>query len=305
MSLEQSGKGRKTIIGIIWTASLVIAMIAGFFAATRFQGVWPGGAFSGPEGKRRLIIEMRLNLARAAEKEKCAVIAQNDDEAAGYADQSRAAAAAVDRDLSALERLIGKDGAPRERELLRQFRDSWKSLQQIDGQLLLLESQNTDMKAIGLANTIGADLLQKFHDDLVKLPAKAAPAVRRIEFEKYAAQAETGMLNLAVLQMRHISAQTPADKNAVEASMRSAGMKIASALRALETLNGRKGNAYLKSAYTEYTEYLHVNAEIVRLSRLNSNNSSIEISLGKKRLADTECDRNLKSLLTAIATEGI
>ncbi len=298
MDLGQSGAGRKNI-GVIWAASLVAAVVITFFASSWYQSL-PGNAGSGAESKRRLITEMRTDLARAAEKEKCAVISLTDEESGNYADQSRAASASLERDLAALQGMIGRSGSGKERDQLKKFETSWKNLHQIDTELLVLAAQNTDMKAIGLSETIGSELLQKFHDDLARLSLRVNPPTRRLELEKAAGQAEIAALNLAALQMRHIHAPSIAEKTAIETTMKSYEQKGGAALRALETLTGKKSNPFIKGATTEFSEFLQVNEEIVRLSRINSNQSSIEISLGRKLLADTECDRALKELLTSV-----
>jgi hypothetical protein len=298
MALDQSGAGRKNV-GIIWAASLAAAVVITFFASSWFHSL-PGNAGIGAEGKRRLITGMRTELARAAEKEKCAVIALNDEEAGNYADQSRASSATLDRDLASLQRMIGRDGSGKEREILQKFETSWKNLHQIDSELLLLAAQNTDMKAIELSGTIGAELLQKLHDDLARISVRVTPPARRIETEKVAGQAEIAALNLAALQMRHILSSSIAEKTAIETTMKSNEQKGSAALKALDALAGKKSNPFIKGATTEFNEFMQVNEEIVRLSRINSNNSSIEISLGRKLQADTECDRALKALLAAV-----
>jgi hypothetical protein len=298
MELGQSGAGRKKN-GIIWAASLAAAVLITFFASTWYHSS-PGNAGNGVEGKRRLITEMRRELARAAEKEKCAILALSDEESGNFADQSRASSVALDRDLDALRRMIGRNGSGKEREMLQKFETSWKNLHQIDSELLMLAAQNTDMKAIELSGTIGAELLQKLHEDLARISLRVTPPARRSETEKVAGQAEIAALNLAALQMRHIHAPSIDEKTAIEATMKSAEQNGNAALRVLDNLAGKKSNPFLRGATTEFSEFMQVNEEIVRLSRINSNNSSIEISLGRKLLADTECDRALKALQTAV-----
>jgi hypothetical protein len=299
MERGQTEAGRRKI-GIVWAASLVATAVVVFLASSYFLGAFPGNAGGKTGRKQMLISEMRTNLARAAEKEKCAVLSLNDEESRDYADQSRAASEKVDHDLRILENLIGQSGTDRERELLKKFDGLWKNLRQTDMELLESAEQNTNMKAIDLSGTIGSELLQKLHDDLSKIAMKVNPPSRRTELDRIAGQAEIAALNIAILQMRHIQAPSTAEKSAIETSIKGAEQKGNAALKTLQALAGKKGNPFMKGAITEFGELLQVNEEILRLSNINSNRRAIEISLGRKRLADAECDRALKAFQASV-----
>jgi len=61
-------------------------------------------------------------------------------------------------------------------------------------------------------------------------------------------------------------------------------------------MTGRKSRVYIREAITDFSELMRVNEEIVRLSTLNTNRNTAAISLGKKRMAEAECDRTLEAL---------
>ena len=295
MDSRQSGAGRIKI-GIIWALSLVVTAVVAWFGSSRIQGGATANAGSPSVRRQMLVAEMRMNLARAAEMEKCAVLSDRDEESANFADQSKRASAAVDHDLGRLRKLIGEQGTGRERELLGKFELSWKSVKQIDDSLLVAAPQNTNVKAIELSGTIGAELIQKFHENLGKAAVKVTPLSKRLEMEKLAGQAEGAMLSIAQLQMRHIHAPSVTEKTALENPMNDARKKAEAALKSMEAVSGKKGNPLLNGAATVLGEFMQLNEEIVRLSKIDSNYWSAEVSLGKRRLADTECDRELKEL---------
>ncbi|NTV01666.1 MAG: hypothetical protein HGB04_02640 [Chlorobiaceae bacterium] len=295
MDSRQSGAGRSRI-AIIWTLSLVVTAVIAFLASSRIQGGLAGNAGDPAVRRQMLVAEMRTNLARSAEMEKCAVLSDRDEDAGNFADESKSSAAALDRDLGRLRKLIGEHGSSREREQLDKFDSSWKNLKQIDAELLVAAPQNTNVKAIELSGTIGAELLQKLHDDFGKAALKAASPSKRVELEKLAGQAETAVLNIALLQMRHIHAPSPADKRAIESSMNESRKRAEASMKTMEAAAGKKSGTFLNGAATVLGEFMQLNEEIVRLSKIDSNAGSTEISLGKRRLADAECDRELKSL---------
>ena len=91
---------------------------------------------------------MRLALASASEAEKSAVMATTDQDSQTFADQSRAATAAVERGRKELEELLQTGGTKSEQDLLAQFSQAFAEFQRIDKDLLDLAVQNTNLKAL-------------------------------------------------------------------------------------------------------------------------------------------------------------
>lgn len=288
MAQGRTGNG-KGMIGIIWAASLVATAVAVFFATSAFLG-----SDSGTSGRKQLLVqEMRLNLARTSDREKSAVLAQNDEDSINFADEARSASDAVERDRRALARLLAKEGSENERALLDKFDTSWATLRQADATLLESAGQNTNRRAIELSETICDDLLQKFQDDLSKLTQSVNPPARRIEMQKLAGQAGTSALRIALLQLRHISAPSAPDKATIETSMKNEARKVSAALATLESMTGKKSSPFIRSATSGFSQYLQVNDEIVRLSNIRA---TVGRSIEERRTADAACDRLLREL---------
>jgi hypothetical protein len=292
----KKGAGRK--IGVIWAASLVATALITLFASSCYIRSWHRDANSLSLQKQALLADMRINLVRSVEKEKSSVMAPNDEQSRNYAEQSKSSSAQVDRDLKNLQRIIAQGGSDKEHDMVKKFETSWNNVHQIDAVLLESAVQNTNIKAVELSNTIGADLLRKIDDNLVKLTAKVTPPARRSQMEKLSSEVIIAVRNIAIAQSRHINAAADTDKKGIEASMPPEGLKADTALKTLDRMTGGKSRPYIKEAIADFGEFMRVNEEIVRLSHLNTNRSAVELSLGKKRLAEAECDRTLKSLQT-------
>jgi len=293
MSEGKAGAGKKT--GFMWVASLVATALITLFATLYIQNASllnEGGSLQ----KLTLLADMRVNLVRSVEKEKSAVMALNDEGSAGFAEQSKAAARAVTRDLKKLETITSKRGSDKEKELVGKFSKSWEEVQLIDTDLLESAMQNTNVKAVSLSNTIGTELMHKIDDNLAKLTAKVTPAARKTPMEIIAVNTGLAVRNIALFQSRHIDAATEADKNKLEASIRAEQEKVNAALKTLDKMTARKSRVYIREAMTDFSEFMRVNDEIVRLSRLNTNRKTAALSLGKKRMAEAECDRTLEAL---------
>lgn len=291
--MSGAGKAKR---GIIWAASIVATALGTLLVSSLYWHAWPTNGVSRDARKQALVADMRISLMRSVEMEKSAVMALDDEDSRDFADQSKSASEVVERDRQRFEKLLAKGGSKEERDLAQKFDSSWNTIRQIDSVLLESAVQNTNMKAIELSNTVGADLLQKFDDDLTKLTRQVMPVTRRNEMDKFAGQAKTSVLKIAVLQWRHIQAPGAAEKAPLEISMNEEARKADAALKTLTGMSGKKNHTFIKDASSQYTEFVNLNQEIVRLSRLNTNRATVDQSLGKKRITTAECDRTLKAL---------
>jgi hypothetical protein len=293
MSGEIAGTGRKT--AILWAVSLIATALVTLFATLNIQNASFMNS-SGSVQKQALVSEMRLNLMYSSGKEKYAVMSTSDEESASFAEQSKTAARAVDRDLKKLEKITAKSGTDKEKELVRQFAGSWEEVQKIDSGLLESAVQNTNIKALGLSNTICIELQRKIDDDLIKLTDKVNPEMRKTQMDNLATDARLSVRTIALLQLRHIEAADETGKKSIETSIKAEQGKVNAVLKTLDRMTGRKSRVFIREAISDFNEFMRVNDEIVRLSTLNTNKSTVEISLNKKRMAETGCDRSLEAL---------
>ncbi len=98
-----------------------------------------------------LVQQMRVDLSRASEAEKSAVMAITDEESKTFADQSRRASSAVERERVDLERLLQSGGDRGEQRTLSEFSQAFAEYQRVDSELLDLAVKNTNPKACSLA----------------------------------------------------------------------------------------------------------------------------------------------------------
>ncbi len=294
MKADEKEAGKS--IGLAWAASLVATALITLLASFWFQSAAIMGGGSAGSQKLALLADMRMNLARSAEKEKSAVLSANDGDAAGFAEQSKAAASKVGRDLKKLDAVSEQSGSEKEKELVAKFGASWRELQQIDAGLLESAMQNTNVKALDLSSTIGAELQQKIDGNLAKLTAKVKPEWKKAQMDKIAGETRLAIRNIAILQMRHVNATADGDKKRLEASMQAEQAKVGAALKSLDKMTGKKSRVFIREATTDFGEFMRVNSEIVRLSTLNTNRSTATLSLGDKRKTEAECDRTLEAL---------
>jgi uncharacterized protein YPO0396 len=76
-------------------------------------------------------------------------------------------------------------------------------------------------------------------------------------------------------------------------------------LTALEARTPRSAAADVTAATIALDEFAKINAEILSLSRRNSNVRSLALSLGRKRTVAAICDDHLRQLNDALASHGL
>jgi hypothetical protein len=72
------------------------------------------------------------------------------------------------------------------------------------------------------------------------------------------------------------------------------------ALNRLQALVDQASRPFVDEAKASYLDFREINAEIIELSRRNSNVRSFAVSLGQKRKVTAECQENLAALQAAV-----
>ena len=252
------------------------------------------------KAKRIALVEsMRLNLASASEAEKSAVMAITDADSQIYADQARAAATTVDQARTELGELLQTGGNQNERDLLAQFSNAFTEFQRIDKDLLDLAVKNTNLKASSLAFGPAAAALTEMDAALARLVSDDVKVTRLADDVRIAA------LRLQTLLPPHIAEESDQKMDEMEAQMTREDREVRRSLDALSALPGLSDNPDLKIATTSYARFNETRAQILKLSRENTNVRSLTISLTQKRKVMSVCQDALVALQQAIQNEPI
>jgi hypothetical protein len=240
--------------------------------------------------KAQLVSRMRADLYAAAEAEKSAVLAETDQASVDFANRARAAADQVAASLKEYKAL--PTGKPGEAELLRRFEDAFAEYRKADEEVLDLAVQNTNLKAYALSFGPAADALAKMEQAL-KPVMDARGGGKSAEAALLAARALNEALRIQTLHAPHISEKTEPRMDELEKRMALADKGVRADLSALGAVAGQKTAAPALAAYEEFHK---ITAEVVRLSRLNTNVRSLDLSLGRKVKVLAVCDEALQAL---------
>lgn len=254
-----------------------------------------------------LIEQMRLALASASEAEKSAVMATTDRDAQSFADQSRAQVAAVERGRKELEELLQMGGTKTEQDLLAQFSQAFAEFQRIDKDLLDMAVQNTNLKAYSLAFGPAADVLNEMDATLSRVVAQnvssTSPDARQVM--QLADDARIRALRIQTLLAPHIAEESDRKMDELEALMAKEDLEVRKDLEGLVSLLKPGGNSDIETATSCYARFNEIKAQIIKLSRENTNVRSVAISLNQKRKVMLMCQDALAALEQAIQQEPI
>jgi len=263
---------------------VIAASLAGAVACTGRTG-----ALTDLIEARRLAAEMHVEFMKAAEASNRAVMSDTDAASTAAAEQAAGSRKVVSRDQQALRQLIAKLGYGDDGAILEAFGTRFNTYQQLDDEILPLAVENTNLKAQRMsfvdARAAAAAVRSALSGD--RSPASSA--------------AQIGVLEILALQAPHIAEPGDEAMTRIEAEMAAAETDVRTALTELRrSLPKPQSDA----ATAAFDRFMAVNADIVKLSRRNSNVRSLALTLGKKQTITAECDSQLQALEHALAQHG-
>jgi hypothetical protein len=246
----------------------------------------------------RVSSDLRLQFTRAADASNRAVMADTDEASSAAAHEAERATKAVQQDIDTLHTILDNLGDRAESAQLDAFKKRFDEYRTLDATILPLAVENTNIKAQRLSFGPGQDAETAFRQ-AVSAAAKTAGANPRID--GLAARAEAAVLEVQVMQARHIAESDEAAMTRMETAMAASETAARKALEAMKPLLTAGGGSQLAAAMAALDRFTAINAELVALSRRNSNVRSLALSLGKKRTVTAECDDLLQALEDALA----
>ena len=254
-----------------------------------------------------LVEQMRLALAWASLAENNAVMAATDQDSQSFADQSRAQVAAVERGRQELERLLQTGGAKTEQDLLAQFTEAFAEFQRINKDLLDMAVQSTNLKAFRLAFGPAAEVLKEMDAALsrivVQTAQSASPEAGHVI--QLADDARIRALRIQALLAPHIAEESDRKMDEMEAQMAQEDLEVRKDLEGLASLLKPGGSPDIETAMSRYAKFSEIKAQIIKLSRENTNVRSVALSLNQKRKVMLMCQDTLAALQQAIQQEPI
>jgi hypothetical protein len=263
----------------------------------------PDPAFTQLAEARRLADDLRVQLAKTSNASDRAVMADTDEESAAFARQADQATAAIESGSAALSTKLQSLGYAPEQHTLQDFRDHFAAYRKLDHDVLDLAVQNTNLKAQRLSFGPVRETADGFRDAL-QAAGQLAPAKDRCRVDGLLARAELAVREIQILQAPHIAEPNEAAMTKIESQMTE---RLAAAREALKSLGAGASGAMAKqltTASAALDRFDKLSAELVALSRRNSNVRSLALALRRAPQLVAACDGSLAVLQEALAKEG-
>jgi len=245
--------------------------------------------------KAQLVIAIRQTLLESVEAEKSAVLATTDEESIARAQDAQRSTAEINRLRSELGPLIAADARPEEVDKLAAFDAGWTELEAVDQRLLALAVANTNLKATQLSAREGGNALNRFVDVLVDMQrtTNEPDALRTLS------QASVAALRVQPLLLVHIPMADAADMTRVEQQIHELSDEVDRNLATIRR-DAQPSPAQIEQASQAWADFQRVAADVLRLSRENTNVISFDVSIHEKHDKTKQCVSALSALLAAV-----
>lgn len=259
---------------------------------------------TGLDDSRHLTAELRLQFSKAVEASNRAVMADNNEASVAMAREAEKSLKAVEQGVAKLSPLLRALGFERELGILNEFGTHFSEYQKLDSRILGLAVENTNLKAQALSFGPASLAAATFRDSLAPVAA-GSKAKDRGRSEALIAQALLAVREIQVLHAPHIAEHDDASMTRMEKEMADLDAKAQGAIKALEELAAPDARPAIASARAELDQFRAINAQIVELSRRNTDVVSLNLALHKRPTLSGACDERLWALQDALAKQDI
>jgi hypothetical protein len=296
------GQETKNKLTVFWPWLLTAAVLG----AVTLIGMNNSEDYNPFEAKFRkvdLLSTMRIQLLESTEAEKNAVLAITDEASADFADQARRTANAIETSRKEIESIIHQDNLPQEIALIDEFNSCWSQYRELNETVLNLATQNTNLKAQKISANQCAQEMEHFEQSLSRIISRNTQANRCnnvVSLSSYAAL--TASLKIFALHKPHIEEASDQEMDKIENSIKAYDESARTALTSLHDIVELRGDEDLKNAEVAYQEFMNLTADVLRLSRMNTNIKSAALSLGKNRIIASQCQEILTTFKETVQT---
>jgi len=253
---------------------------------------------------RRLSTDLLVQFTRVVDGGNRAVMADTDEASIAFARETEQTTQLVQRDVEALKPVLAGLGYSQEARLLEDFQQRFSEFRALDTTILGLTVENTNLKAQRLSFGPAQQAADAFRDALEPI-TRSVPTQAPWRVAALAATAVAAVREIQALQAPHIAEPEDPVMGALEERMMTAEATARAALQAIDGLLPSESRPRLSAATAALDRFMSANAEIIRLSRRNSNVRSLALSLGQKRTLTARCEETLRSLQDALEQRSL
>jgi len=263
----------------------------------------PETALEGLVAARQQSADLLVQFTKAADAANLAVMADTDEASVGFAREADLTSQAVQKNSEALRRTLLDLGYSEEVRLLVEFNTAFGAYRALDRTILGLAVENTNLKAQRLSFGSGQEEADALRTSVEAVSPAASSDAWRVK--ALTATVVASVREIQVLQGPHIAEPDDATMSRLEKQMAASEAAARSSLQMLGTLASDASRSQLMAAGAALNRFVATNAQIVALSRRNTNVRSLALSLGQKRTLAATCEESLRALQADLAKRQI
>ncbi len=252
---------------------------------------------------RRLSADLHLQFTKASDATNRAVMADTDEASVAFAREAEQAKASAQKDQDALSPLLRGLGYTEETRLLQEFGRRFVEYRALDQTILELAVLNTNLKAQKLSFGPAHETADQYRDALESL-APRHESKDKWRVKAIAAAAVAMVREIQALQAPHIADADDEVMTRLEKRMEASGAAARSALETLAPLVQPVSLPRLAAATAALDRFLSIHAEIMAMSRHNTNVRSLAMSLNEKAKLAGACEESLRALRDGLGKRG-
>lgn len=265
-----------------------------FFAALACRGSG-SHTFEDLDQARALTREVRVLLSQESDAGNRAVMAETDEASQKYASEAAAASRALERQQRALGAILQRLGISDEQATLTAFGHELRAYQQVEGDILRLAVENTNLKAQRLSFGPARDAAEALRSALA-----AGSVPDDWHGRALADDVLLSVREIQALHAPHIAERDDAAMARLETRMAELSRRAHAVLDELVKLDGKPR----PEAISALARFEAVSAQIIELSRKNTNLRSLDLALATKPGLVAACDLRLRELSDRLAKAG-
>ena len=252
---------------------------------------------------RHTSADLLVQFTKAADAANRAVISDTDVRSLAAAREAEAAKEQVLKDVAALEPTLRDLRYTSEAQHLQEFKTCFEEYRTLDRRILDLAVEGTNLKAQRLSFGPAQEAADAFRDSVESLVSSAA-AKDAWQAKALVATVVRTVREIQVLEAPHIAEADDAVMTRMEQHMGTSEAAARNALKALGMIVQAASRSRLADAAAKLDRFMSVHAQIMALSRKNTNVRSLALSLDEKRKLIEPCERSLRVLQDALARHG-
>jgi hypothetical protein len=250
----------------------------------------------------KLAADLLVQFSKAGDAANRAVMADTDETSVVFAGEAEQATQAVEKDSAALRSLLTSLQYSNELRLLDEFDKRFAEYRALDRSVLDLAVENTNLKAQRLSFGPAREAADAFQTSLDAVMSATKSDAWRVK--ALAATAVAAVREIQTLQAPHIAESDDAVMTRIEGRMTASAGVAREQLTMLAGATAPASRTQLVAASASLDRFLDLNAQLIALSRRNTNVRSLALSLGQKRMRTAACEDSLRALQDALSKRG-